>query len=262
MSVRGVGRGLGGLLAAGLLLVAAQAATAEGKARIRFEGLSHDFGELRADEKVEHDWLYHNEGDAPLKILRTRSSCGCTMTLLDGEVIAPGAQGTLKVAFDPAGQHGTVTKTLAVVSNDPDRERVLLTVKARVIPLETPEVPGGHPPITGQSLLMGDCATCHAAPAAEKSGRELYTAVCAMCHGDTATGGSAPSLRTPSYLDERSDQELSEGIAYGTTNPRMPGFAELMGGPLSKRQIQTLVRLLRDWGSTTEGSPATGGQSD
>ncbi len=242
-----------------LVAVALLASTvmAAGKARIRFEGLTHDFGELRADEKVEFDWPYHNEGDGPLKILRTRSSCGCTMTLLDGEVIEAGNTGKLKIAFDPAGQHGSVTKTLSVVTNDPERQRVLLTVKAKVLPVDTPTVEGDHPPITGQSLLMGDCATCHAAPAEGKSGEELYTAICAMCHGVDGTGISAPSLRHPSYLESRSDQELNEGIAFGTTNPRMPGFGQLMGGPLTEDQIDTLVKLLRKWGPTTDGGSAS-----
>ncbi len=221
--------------------------------KIRFDARTHDFGELRSDHKVEHVWTFRNEGNAPLEIVKTVTSCGCTMTLLDDKLIAPGGTGSIKVTFDPAGQEGSVRKSLSVVTNDPASHNTLLTLKAFVIPAAVRQVEGGgHPAITGQSLLMGDCATCHAQPGRGKTGEPLYRAVCAMCHGAQATGGRAPSLRHPSYLDGRSDGQLVEGIAFGTANPRMPGFSELMGGPLSDAQIRSLVELLRDWGSTEE----------
>jgi len=115
--------------------------------------------------------------------------------------------------------------------------------------VERPVEPGAHPRVTGQSLLMGDCASCHAAPAEGKSGEELYGVVCGMCHGASAEGAAhGPSLRSSDYLASRDDEELWEAIAYGTSNPGMPGFSELMGGPLSDRQIRSLVELLRGWG--------------
>jgi mono/diheme cytochrome c family protein len=220
--------------------------------KIRFERTVHDFGNLRADEKVSFDWVFYNDGGTPLNIVKTRTSCGCTMSLAQEEPVPPGGSGVIHIEFDPAGMDGSVRKTLAVTSDDPERQISRLTIRARVTPVDLPEIEGGHPRIAGQSLLMGDCASCHAAPAAGKSGAELWNAVCAMCHGDDGTGTRAPSLRHPSYLDARSDRELLEGIAYGTANPRMPGFAEMMGGPLNDDQVRSLVKLLRDWGSTTK----------
>jgi mono/diheme cytochrome c family protein len=74
-----------------------------------------------------------------------------------------------------------------------------------------------------------------------------------MCHGSAGQGAEhGPSLRTPDYLASRDDEELSAAIAYGTSNPRMPGFAELMGGPLSEEQVRSLVELVRRWGPLSE----------
>jgi mono/diheme cytochrome c family protein len=254
-SSNSIGRRLAVLaLAAGLLpvvLLRAQDSGGGAPPKIRFEKTVHDFGELRSDEKVSFDWVYHNDGGSPLSIIRTRTSCGCTMSVAEEESVPPGGSGTIHIDFDPVGMSGSVRKVLAVTSDDPEQQISRLTIRARITPVDLPIVEtGGHPRIAGQSLLMGDCASCHAAPAADKSGAELWNAVCAMCHGDDGTGGRAPSLRHPSYLDARSDRELSEGIAYGTANPRMPGFAATMGGPLSDAQVDSLVQLLRKWGST------------
>lgn len=225
--------------------------------RMRFESATHDYGRLRSDQgKVTHRWIYHNEGDQPLRIIETRPSCGCTATVVEQDEIPPGGRGALEVTFDPSGQHGTVRKTLAVTSNDPTEPSVLLTIRAYVEVVAPPEPePGAHPPTGGQSLLMGDCATCHAEPAAGKTAEPLWSAICAMCHGSEAQGADhGPSLRSPDYLSTRDDEELSIAIAYGTSNPRMPGFAELMGGPLSEEQVRSLVELVRRWGPLPEES--------
>lgn len=224
--------------------------------RIVFDATSHDFGDLAGDAKVEHRWTFRNEGDETLEIVNTKTSCGCTMSFGKGTRVEPGETGELLVAFDAAGQSGRLRKTLAVMTNDPQSPIVRLTVRAVVTPLEFEAVEGGHPPILGQSLLMGDCAGCHAAPASGKSGRELWDGVCAMCHGPDARGARGPSLRARSFLETRTDEELTQGIAYGTANPRMPGFARLMGGPLDDAQVASLVSLLREWGpDPDEGEP-------
>jgi mono/diheme cytochrome c family protein len=219
--------------------------------RLRFETQTHDFGQLRSDQGVvTYRWVYHNDGDEPLRILGTRPSCGCTATAVDDREIPSGGHGALEVTFDPSEQHGTVRKTLGVSSNDPTDPHVLLTIRAKVEVIAPPEPEAGaHPPTGGQSLLMGDCATCHAQPAAGKTGEPLWSAICAMCHGSEGQGAEhGPSLRTPDHLVSRDDEELAVAIAYGTSNPRMPGFAELMGGPLSEEQVRSLVELVRRWG--------------
>lgn len=217
---------------------------------IRFEGQKHDFGEMTPDEQRSHQWIFYNDGDEPLQVFDARSSCGCTASVATSESIAPGQQGVLDVRFDAAGQYGTVRKTITVMSNDPARPRVKLTIIAKVARPE-PEIgdENGHPPIVGQSMLVGECASCHAAPAMGKQDQNLYDAVCQMCHGDQARGtaGRAPSLLAGGFLADRSDEELKTGIAYGTANPQMPGFSEMMGGPLNDHQIDSLVRLLRSW---------------
>ena len=241
---------LGSLITAPIMVSHGTAEIDKSGPRIRFDAASHDFGELRSDEKVRHSWVFHNDGDLPLKIQRTRTSCGCTAGVVEEGEVAPGSKGVLEVTFDGAGQHGTVRKTVSVFSNDPVNPLVRLTIRAKVQSVEIARASDGHPSISGQSLLMGQCATCHSKPAEGKSDVELYDAICAMCHGPQAEGepGIAPGLREADYLVSRTDEELATGIGYGTANPRMPGFSQIMGGPLSDDQIRSLVGLIRKWG--------------
>ena len=220
---------------------------------IRFEKTAHDFGKLPSDSKVAFSWSFRNIGDAPLKITGTRPQCGCTATVQDDTLIPPGGSGSLEITFDPAGLSGSIRKSLAVRTNERSERRTLLEIMATVIPVERKVEEGTHPPTAGQSLLIGSCAGCHAAPAAGRTGADLYAAVCAMCHGDNATGGLAPSLREQDYLASRDDVELHGYITYGSANPKMPGFSALMGGPLSEPQIDSLVELLRTWGPLSSG---------
>lgn len=221
--------------------------------KLAFESMTIDFGKLRSDQgKVGQDWVFRNDGDEPLRIEGTRPSCGCTATVVADPEVPGGSQGVLRVTFDPSEQHGTIRKSLGVISNDPDQRLVLLTVKAFVESVQKPVEPGAHPPITGQSLLMGNCASCHAKPAGDKKGAELYEAVCATCHGPEGLGALAPGLRDPAYLASHSDDDLAARITYGTSNPRMPGYGRLMGGPLDDVQVRSLVRLIRSWGPRPE----------
>lgn len=216
--------------------------------KTRWESTTHDFGTITADAKVDYHWPIHNDGTAPLEIVNTFPSCGCTASLIEGGAIEPGGSGSLHVTFDAAGQSGDVRKTIAVVTTDPVKPRTILTIKAKVLPPVNPRVSSGHPPILGQSLLGSGCADCHAKPASGKTGAELYAAICAMCHGADATGALSHGLRDADYLASRDDKALAEAIAYGTANPRMPGYSTDMGGPLSAEQIDSLVRQLRAWG--------------
>ncbi len=44
---------------------------------------------------------------------------------------------------------------------------------------------------------------------------------------------------------------LADTIAYGTVDPEMAGYSDRIGSPLDKGQIESLVRLPREWGPGT-----------
>ena len=97
-----------------------------------------------------------------------------------------------------------------------------------------------HAQLPNHSIFDGACARCHVAPAKGKtSGKAIFTAVCAMCHGEQAQGSYAPKLTGFRDFDVL-QTKISERV-----DPRhMPAFAQKNGGPLTPKQIHTLVKWL------------------
>jgi len=82
-------------------------------------------------------------------------------------------------------------------------------------------------------------------------GAEVYAQNCAACHGEAGGGrdeapaapNGAPSLNNPVFLATASDGFIRRSIAEGREGTPMPAYA----GPLSDRQIDDLVTLIRSW---------------
>ncbi len=155
-------------------------------------------------------------------------------TLVSADTVPPGESGEIRVTLNPAGKFGNVAKTVTIVSNDytqPSLDVPLFAVvehgvdSASTQPLE-------------EILFGGECAECHADPAGDLTGEELYDAVCMMCHGPVRE--YAASL--PSEVEDR--ETLRSWIADGRGDLGMPGYSAEKGGPLTDEQIDTLVEIL------------------
>ncbi len=116
-----------------ILLAAGTTAAAAGKgARARFKEEVWDFGKVKQGEVLAHEFVFINEGDAPLVIERVSTSCGCTAALASEDRIAPGKEGRVKASFDTRGFAGSVVKYVYVESNDASKARRELKVTAEI----------------------------------------------------------------------------------------------------------------------------------
>lgn len=88
-----------------------------GTAVLTFSAPEHNFGKVKAGEKVGCIFSYTNTGDADLVIASASASCGCTVPKYDKKPVPPGASGTIEVVFDTSGREGVQTKTVVVQSN-------------------------------------------------------------------------------------------------------------------------------------------------
>jgi cytochrome c oxidase cbb3-type subunit III len=86
----------------------------------------------------------------------------------------------------------------------------------------------------------------------------LYAARCAGCHGADGKLGPAPPLNDAIFLAIVPDAELLRVVREGrNVNPAqktpMPGFAQILGGPLTDAQVKVLSEgIKKRWqGSTT-----------
>ncbi|WP_165020794.1 MULTISPECIES: DUF1573 domain-containing protein [unclassified Dysgonomonas] len=93
----------------------------------------HDFGKVEESVgTVSCEFVFKNNGDAPLVIQRVQTTCGCTTPDYTKEPILPGKEGKIKVTFSTTGRPGVFDKKVTIFSNVPD-EVYVLTIKGEVI---------------------------------------------------------------------------------------------------------------------------------
>ena len=97
--------------------------------------LEHDFGTIKAGEKVETEFMVKNIGESDLIILDAQGSCGCTVPNPPKEPIKPGNSAPIKVSFDSTGKTGQQSKTVTLTTNT-ETGKEMFTIKANVLPKE------------------------------------------------------------------------------------------------------------------------------
>lgn len=118
------------------LVVAFQSINAQEKSKIVFEEMIHDFGSFKEADGVQTTtFSFKNNGAAPLILSSVRASCGCTTPKWTREPIAPGATGTIDVAYNPKNRPGSFNKSVTVSSNA-ENPTVVLRITGKVEPRE------------------------------------------------------------------------------------------------------------------------------
>lgn len=96
-------------------------------ARITFSETEFDFGEVNEGDVVEHKFQFKNTGNAPLTILKARSTCGCTIPEYPEEPIPPGGSGEITAKFNTSGKSKEQKKIIYVTANTyPNETSVML----------------------------------------------------------------------------------------------------------------------------------------
>ena len=91
---------------------------------------SFDFGKIKINKPVTHEFSFINGGDSPLVITSVQASCGCTVAKYSKDPISPGSSGYVTATYN-AARVGVFTKTITVNANT-DSGAVVLTVKGEV----------------------------------------------------------------------------------------------------------------------------------
>lgn len=228
------------ILATGLLLAnlpAPASPLAWTMAPVQFTTEDHTHAEIR--------FSLRNSSDAPLTINEVEPSCGCTVVEAPARpwTLPPRTGGVLVAQVDLRGKRGELHKVIRLITSAGD---VSLPVKIQI-----PESPLSASRqqnlvialLDAQAIFRGDCASCHAAPATDKTGGELYLAVCAICHEAHPRAEAVPDLQEATR-DKTADY-LRSWITEGKAGTLMPPFAKDKGGILDAAQIESLVDFLR-----------------
>jgi len=102
-----------------------------GTAVMEFNELEHNFGSIKAGEKVGCIFSFTNTGDADLILTAVSASCGCTVPKYEKKPVAPGGKGAIEVIFDSSGRSGLQSKTVVVQSNA-ENNLIILRIIAEI----------------------------------------------------------------------------------------------------------------------------------
>ena len=103
-----------------------------------FSDAIHDFGTVPEGPDATCEFTFKNTGKEPIIIQKAQPSCGCTVPSFSKEPVAPGATGTINVAYHTKGKPNPFTKTISVVSNAGTK---VLTIKGNVEKAPSGSVP-------------------------------------------------------------------------------------------------------------------------
>jgi hypothetical protein len=92
-----------------------------------------DMGTVAQGEVVEVDFEILNEGNLPLLVKAVRPTCGCTVADYDKE-IAAGESGAVKAKLDTKDFSGPISKSILIMTNDPQDPTVSVVIKTNVEP--------------------------------------------------------------------------------------------------------------------------------
>ncbi|MDT8440869.1 MAG: DUF1573 domain-containing protein [Desulfuromonadales bacterium] len=190
-----------------LVLLAGVAATVWAGPRLVVEQTRHDFGAVLEGGKIEHVFVFANQGDQPLTINRVRSSCGCTAALVSSRELQPQQSGEIRATFNSRGFRGPVTKTISLYTNDLSQPVAVLELTGVVR-----EVVGVKP----QQVNFGTIA----------AGEEAAFEVTLVNQGDKTLQLATPTITSPGLRATLADQKLEPGeqtvlsIAYLPTAER------------------------------------------
>ncbi len=143
-----------------VLAVAAASAFAAAPAakgpKVVFKEEAWNFGRAKMGADLVHEFIFKNEGDAPLKIVNVETSCGCTAALVSDKKVEPGKSGKIKVTFNTQGYAGEVVKYVYVETDDPVQPRVQLKISAAVDVPPQPRIDFDRYSFDGGLLVEGD----------------------------------------------------------------------------------------------------------
>ena len=101
--------------------------------RIVVDPATRDLGEV-LQQPLNVSFTVRNQGDAPLRVERVTSSCGCTEAVIDQDTIPPGESTQLRVTLDPTEDNlsGDQVRVIYLRSNDPETPEVEVELRANI----------------------------------------------------------------------------------------------------------------------------------
>ena len=99
-----------------------------------FDNTTYQFGSKTEGEEITHNFVLTNTGKSKLYIRKLKSSCGCTAVKPDKEELEPNESTTIKAIFRTHGKVGKQSRTIDVITNDPENPKITLSITGNLNP--------------------------------------------------------------------------------------------------------------------------------
>lgn len=95
------------------------------KAKIEFESMTWDFGEITEGDIIKKKFKFTNIGNAPLQIIGADASCGCARPTVPFLDIAPGESNEIGITYNSVNKNGDQKPEIIIESNTYPKHTVL-----------------------------------------------------------------------------------------------------------------------------------------
>lgn len=107
----------------------------EPQPKARVDTLVQDFGEVEDGDQGRLTYVIHNDGDAPLRLEKGKSSCKCAVSEIAKPNVPPGESSTIVVKWRTSVPNPKWHKRFAIKTNDRKNPKLVFSVKGVVLPV-------------------------------------------------------------------------------------------------------------------------------
>jgi hypothetical protein len=107
--------------------------------QLEIDATDYDFGTLSLDATGRREFVFRNTGTASLQLSPGETSCKCALSEIENINVPPGEETRVTLTWRGESTVGPYRQTATILSNDPARPRVVLTVSGQMMVAVRPQ---------------------------------------------------------------------------------------------------------------------------
>ncbi|MDP1662297.1 MAG: DUF1573 domain-containing protein [Phycisphaerales bacterium] len=236
-----------------------------------FVTMVHDWGAISDEAPVKFSFHFKNTSNQTVKIVNTKTSCGCAVGAPTKQVLPPGEEAAIEVTYDPKGKRGLELKTITLETDYTPSPNVELHLKALVRPrlmVEPSSVWFGdlklHEGKTQELSIMSRMEGFHVTGFTMNDPRFKVEQLPA--DKVEMDGATVDRVRFKTYFnDDASIGTYSTGLVITTNDPKNPTYTVSLAGrvvgelmPVPERMFVSMSAGKQPWTSEITVNSRTG----
>ncbi|QDV17911.1 hypothetical protein Pan153_25670 [Gimesia panareensis] len=87
------------------------------------------FGSMAVGQSMSHKFIIKNEGEVPLEVKKGKTTCKCTLSEMQDNLIPPGESAEVELTWTPKAAQERFGQTATVYTNDPEKKEIKLQIE-------------------------------------------------------------------------------------------------------------------------------------